>query len=160
MWKLSEDLVLVHIDRNKLKWIWILTNSHFLKNYLSKRLFSDKLQIFIMTHVFICQRVVEYVRNMMAHAQKPDLVFQETGRGHLSRGGGGVSSVDYWQLRSADQQIDHVPMYSARLLATHSIHIFPLNFPSHASLCAISFRMAYNTYNTFEPCGSGNCWRN
>jgi len=66
----------------------------------------------------------------MAHAQKPDLVFQQNGRDHQNRsgggggrfvhiltgggdgrggggGGGGVSSVDYWQSRRADQRIDH-----------------------------------------------------
>ena len=43
----------------------------------------------------------------MAHAQKPDLVFQQNGRVHLNRRGGGISSVDYWQSGSADQRIDH-----------------------------------------------------
>jgi len=41
---------------------------------------------------------------------------------------------------SADSDcIDRVPTYSARLLATHSIRIFPLHFPSRASRCAIRF---------------------
>ena len=45
---------------------------------------------------------------------------------------------------SADRPwIDHVPTYSARLLATHSIRIFPHNFPSRASPCSITFRTAY-----------------
>jgi len=35
--------------------------------------------------------------------------------------------------------------YSARLLATHSIRIFPLHFPSRASPCAIRFRTCYTT---------------
>ena len=42
--------------------------------------------------------------NVMAHAQKPDLVFQRNGRVHLNWRG---SPVDYWQSRSADQQADH-----------------------------------------------------
>ena len=42
---------------------------------------------------------------------------------------------------SADSNcIDRVPTYSARLLATHSIRIFPLHFPSCASPCGIRFR--------------------
>jgi len=42
------------------------------------------------------------------------------------------------ECRSADSNcIDPVPTYSARLLATHSIRIFPLHFPSRASPCAI-----------------------
>ena len=43
--------------------------------------------------------------------------------------------------------IDRVPTYSARLLATHSIRIFPLHFPTRASPCAIRFRTRY----TAEP---------
>ena len=35
-----------------------------------------------------------------------------------------------------------VPTYSARLLATHSIRIFPLHFPYRASPCAIRFHRA------------------
>jgi len=35
--------------------------------------------------------------NVMAPAQKPDLVFRRNGRVHLNRRGGGRSSVDYWQ---------------------------------------------------------------
>jgi len=33
--------------------------------------------------------VLEHVRNVMAHAQKPDLVFQRNGRVHLNRSGRG-----------------------------------------------------------------------
>jgi len=64
------------------------------------------------------------------------------------RGGGQFSRLlAVEECGSADRPwIDCVPTYSARLLATHSIHIFPLHFPSRASPCAISFRTAY----TFE----------
>jgi len=48
--------------------------------------------------------VVEHVWKMMAHAQKPDLVFQRNGLVHLNWGGGGVSSVDYWQPWCAHQR--------------------------------------------------------
>jgi hypothetical protein len=48
--------------------------------------------------------VVDCVWNVMAHAQKPD--FRRKGRVHLNRraGGGGVSSVDYWQPRCAHKR--------------------------------------------------------
>ena len=67
----------------------------------------------------------------MAHAQKPDLVFQRKGRVHLNRRGCQFSRVlSVEECGSADSNcIDRVPTYSARLLATHSIHIFPLHFP-------------------------------
>ena len=45
---------------------------------------------------------VEHVWNVMAHAQKPDLVFQRNGRVHLN--GRGVSSVDYWQPSCVHQR--------------------------------------------------------
>ena len=45
----------------------------------------------------------EHVWNVMAHAQKPDLVFQRNGRVHLNWRMG-VSSVDCWQPRCAHQQ--------------------------------------------------------
>jgi hypothetical protein len=37
--------------------------------------------------------VLHYIRNMMAHAQKPDFVFRRKGRVHLNRLGGGGGSV-------------------------------------------------------------------
>ena len=63
-----------------------------------------------------------------------------------SAGGGSVQST----TGSRGVRIDHVPMYSARLLATHSIHIFPLNFPSLASPCAITFRTACTCYEHLQ----------
>ena len=43
-----------------------------------------------------------------------------------------VSNAGYTMLRGR-----------VRVLATHSIRQFPLHFPSHASLCAITFRTRY-----------------
>ena len=40
-----------------------------------------------------------------------------------------------------------VRMKDARLLATHSIRIFPLHFPSRASQCAVSFRFSSTHYS-------------
>ena len=84
---------------------------------------------------------------MMAHAQKPNMVFQQNGQVHLlvNRWGCQFSRLlAVEECGSADSNcIDHVPTYRARLLATHSIRIFPLQFPSRASLCAIRFRTRY-----------------
>jgi len=83
----------------------------------------------------------------MAHAQKPDLVFKRNGRVHLNRRGCQFSRLlAAEECGSADSNcIDRVPTYSARLLATHSIRIFPLHFPYRASPCAIRFWTRYTT---------------
>jgi len=47
-------------------------------------------------------RLLEHVWNVMAHAQKPDFVFQRNRRIHLNWRE--VSSVDYWQPRCAHQR--------------------------------------------------------
>ena len=78
----------------------------------------------------------------MAHAQKPDFVFQRYGRIHLNRQGSQFSRLlAVEECGSAGGPwIDHVPRYSARVVATLSNHLFPLHFPSHTSPCAITFR--------------------
>jgi len=93
----------------------------------------------------------------MAHAQKPDLAFQRNGRVHLSRRGCQFSRLlAVEECGSTDSNcIDRVPAFSARLLATHSIRIFPLHFPSRASPCAIRFRTRY----TISWHGSELPWR-
>jgi len=100
----------------------------------------------------------------MAHVQKPDLVFEQNGRVHLNRRGCQFSRLLAVKERgSADSNcIDRVPTYSARLLATHSIRIFPLHFPCRVSPCAIRFRTRYTTimYSSSESetsCSFHNC---
>ena len=85
----------------------------------------------------------------MTHTQKPDLVFQWNGRVHLNRRGCQFSRLmAVEECGSADSDcIDRVPTYRARLLATHSIFIFPVHFPSRASPCATRFRTRYNGSN-------------
>jgi len=93
-----------------------------------------------------CRRcVVQHVRNVMTHAQKPDLVFQRKGRVYLNRRGCQFSRLLATEVcGSADSDcIDRVPMYSARLLASHYIRIFPLRFPFRVSPCAIRFQTRY-----------------
>jgi len=84
----------------------------------------------------------------MAHVQTPDLVFQWNRRVRLNRRGCQFSRLlAVEECGSADSDcIDRVPTYSARLLATHSIRIFPLHFLSCASPCAIRFWTRY-TYS-------------
>jgi len=83
----------------------------------------------------------------MAHAHKPDLVFQRNGRLHLNRRGSQFSRVlAVEECGSAGRSwIDHVPRYSAIVVATFSNRLFPLHFPSLASPCAITFRTASTT---------------
>jgi len=77
----------------------------------------------------------------MAHAQKPYLVFQRNRRVRCCQF---TRLLAVEEFASADSDcIDRVPTYSARLLATHPIRIFPLHFPSRASPCVIRFRMRY-----------------
>jgi len=97
--------------------------------------------------------LVDCVSNVTAHAQKPDFVFQRNGRVHLNRRGCQFSRLlAVGVCGSADSDcIDRVPTYSARLLAKHSIRIFPLHFPSRALPCAIRFRTRYNVgYTMFR----------
>jgi len=86
---------------------------------------------------------------MMAHVQIPDLVFQQNRQVHLNRRGCQFSRLlAVEECGSVDSNCtDHILIYSARLLATHSIHIFPLHFPSCASPCAIRFRTRYTAQN-------------
>jgi len=93
----------------------------------------------------------------MAHTHKPDLVFQRNGRVHLNRRGCQFSQLlAVEECGSVDSDcIDRVPTYSTRLLATHSIRIFPLHFPSRASPCAIRFQMCYTHNETCCCCIKG-----
>ena len=140
-----------NISRRKTSWcypFWKYSHSELARYTLLDTRFAFRL----------C--VVEHVRNVMAHAQKPDLVFQQNGWDHLNlRGGGGGQFSRLLAVEgcgSADRPwIDHVPTYSARLLATHSIRQFPLNFPSRASPCANRFRTAYNIHFPWLPLNTG-----
>ena len=81
------------------------------------------------------QSVVEHVWIVMAHVQKPGLVFQRNGRVHLNGRGSQFSLLLAVEgCGSAGRPwIDHVPRHSARVVATLSNCLFPLHFPSHAS---------------------------
>ena len=86
------------------------------------------------------------VWSVTAHAQKPDFVFRaERTRPFKSARWGGVSSVDCWQpdvCASAVVMLD-TPCSEVvwRVLATHCIRQFCLQFLSRASPCAITFQL-------------------
>ena len=75
-----------------------------------------------------------------------------TKRTSLFKSAGGVSSLDYWQPRCAlsavvmlDKPCSEVVW---RVLATHSVHQFPLYFLSRASPCIITFQLDSTTHET------------
>ena len=88
---------------------------------------------------------VECKRNVMAHAQKPDSVFQRNRRVHLYRRGCQFSRVlAFLECGSGENDCSNigwtVPSQNEACLATHSIRLFPLHFSSRASPCATRFR--------------------
>jgi hypothetical protein len=87
--------------------------------------------------------VLDCVWNVMAHAQKPDFVFRRNGRVHLNRRGRQFSRILAAELcASAVVMLDtRCSEVVWRVLATHSIRLFPLHFPSRASPCAITFQL-------------------
>jgi hypothetical protein len=93
--------------------------------------------------LFDAEGLVEFVWNVMAHAQKPDIVFWWNGRVHLNQRG-----CQFSRLLAAEVCASAVVMLNApysevvwRVLATHSVRQFPLHFPCRASRCAITFQM-------------------
>ena len=87
---------------------------------------------------------VEASWNVMAHAQKPDFVFRAKRTSPFKSAGGRQFS----RLLAAEVSASAVVMLDTpcsevvwRVLATHSIRQFPLNFSSRASPCAITFQL-------------------
>ena len=91
--------------------------------------------------------MVEQKRNVMAHAQKPDLVFQRNGRVHLYRWGCQFSRLLAAEVcASAVVMLDRpCPIQCKTVLATPSICLFPLHFSTRAFPCAITFRFHSTT---------------
>jgi len=65
---------------------------------------------------------------MMAHAQKPDFIFQRNRRVHLNRRGGQFSSVDYWQASCAHQPAGLVLLVQACVLQSCDTYWLPTPF--------------------------------
>jgi hypothetical protein len=72
-----------------------------------------------------------------------DLVFRRNRLVHLNRRGRHFSWLLAAEVCTSAVVMLDTPCSEVvwRVLATHSIHQFPLHFPSHASLCAIRFQM-------------------
>jgi hypothetical protein len=86
---------------------------------------------------------VDWVWNVMAHAQKPDFVFRRNGRVHLNRRGRQFSRLMTAEVCASAIVMLVTPFSEVmwRVLATHSIRQYPLHFPSRASPCAITFKL-------------------
>jgi hypothetical protein len=105
---------------------------------------------------------VDCVWNMMAHVQKPDFVFCRNGQVHLNRRGRQFSRLLAAEVCTSALVMLDIPRSKVvwRVLATHSIHQFPLHFPSRASPCDIKFQthstlfysMPWILHATFFPC--------
>jgi hypothetical protein len=87
--------------------------------------------------------LVDCVWDVMAHAQKPDFVFQRNGRVHLNRWGRQFSRLLAAEVCASAVVMLDTPCSEVvwEVLATHSIRQFPLHFPSRASPCAITFQL-------------------
>jgi len=86
---------------------------------------------------------VDFIWNVMAHTQKPDLVFWRNGRVHWNRQGRQFSRLLAAEMCASALVMLDIPCSEVvwRVLATHSIRQFPLHFASHASPCAIMFQL-------------------
>ena len=84
----------------------------------------------------------------MAHAQKPDSVFWRNGRVHLKRRGRQFSRLLAAEECAGVMLDTPCSEVVRRVLATHSIHQFPLHFHSRASSCAITFQLDSTTEDT------------
>ena len=82
--------------------------------------------------IFYTQNDVEASWNLMAHAQKPEFVFQRNGRVHLNRQGRQFSRLLAAKVCASAVVMLDTPCSEVvwRVLATHSIRQFPLHFPS------------------------------
>ena len=85
----------------------------------------------------------------MAHAQKPDFVFQRNGRVHLNRRGRQFSQLLAAKVRaSAVVMLDTACFEEVRkILTAHSVCHFPLHFPSRVSPCATTFQLDFTLYS-------------
>jgi hypothetical protein len=96
-------------------------------------------------------RTVDCVWNVMARAQKPDVIFRRNERVHLNRRGRQFSRLLAAEVCASAVVMLDTPCSEVvwRVLATHSIRQFPINFPSRASPCAIRFQLDSTKYFWF-----------
>jgi hypothetical protein len=99
--------------------------------------------------------MVDYIWNVMTHAQKPDFVFRRNGRVHLNRQGTSVqSTTDSRGVRiggSNSSNAGYNMFRGSAKISGYPFHspVSPLHFPSRASRCAITFQLdSTNLRNT------------
>ena len=94
--------------------------------------------------------MVEASRNVMAHEQKPDLIFRRNGRVHLNRWGRQFSRLLAVEVCASAVVMLDTPCSEVvwRVLATHCIRQFPLHFPSRVSPCTITFQLENTAWFT------------
>ena len=110
--------------------------------------------IIVITNLSDTINVLDRVWNVMAHAQKPDFFFRRNGRVHLNRRGRQFSRLLAAEVCASAVVMLDTPCSEVvwRVLATHSIHQFPLHFPSRASPCAITFQLDSTTSPQEHTC--------
>jgi hypothetical protein len=135
-WVLVQSFFFSHIDRVKLQ-VTLMVVDH-----LASPAGAENCHI-VSSKIGMGTAGCNYVWNVMAHAQKPDFVFRRNERVHLNRRGHQFS-----RLLAAEVCASVVVMLATpcsevvwRVLVTHSIHQFPLHFPSRAPPCAIRFQL-------------------
>jgi hypothetical protein len=101
---------------------------------------------------------VDCVWKVMAHAQKQDFVFRRNGRVHLNQQGRQFSLLLAAEVCASGVVMLDAPYSEVvwRVLATHSIRLFPLHFPSlrhrvpsrfsWTLLCSLSLHRGFQTY--------------
>jgi hypothetical protein len=131
-----------------------LQRDHF--DYNPKSLFYIFESVFFWYSLFI----VDCVGNVMAYAQKPDLVFRRNGRVNLNRRGRQFSRLLAAELCASAVVMLDTPCSEVvgRVLAIHSIRQFPLHFPSRASPCAITFQLGSNNICVFWGINGIDYW--
>jgi hypothetical protein len=99
---------------------------------------------------------VDCVWNVMAHGQKQDFVFWRNKRVHLNRRGRQFNRLLVAEVCASAVVMLVTPCSEVvwRVLATHYIHQFPLQFPSRASPCAITFQL-HSTMILLDICFGG-----
>jgi hypothetical protein len=96
--------------------------------------------------IFTCVKiwnVVDRVWNVMAHAQKPDFVFQRNERVHLNRRGASVQSATVSRgVRISGSNAGYTMFRGSVKSTGYPLHSpVSLHFPSSASPCAITFQL-------------------
>jgi len=97
----------------------------------------------IITVTYHASTAVDCFWNVMALAQKPHSVLRRNGRVHLNRQGRQFSRLLAAEVCASAVVMLDTPCSEVmwKVLATHFIRQFPLQFPSRASPCAITFQL-------------------